>query len=66
MNGAGDTYATPYPVQPSPGVFVEESMLRLDLLIALANANHMRLILVLSNYEAENGGFQWCVLRYAA
>ena len=49
------------PFQPRLGVFSDDGFSRLDLVVAAAAKNGLRLILPLSNWWDEQGGCQWWV-----
>ena len=59
-DGAGSV-PTPQPIQPQVGTFDETALQRLDLVIAEAAKNGMRVIMPLVNYEPALGGMQWYV-----
>ncbi len=59
-DGAGSV-PTPQPIQPEVGTFDETALQRLDLVIAQAAKNGMRVIMPLVNYEPALGGMQWYV-----
>ncbi|KAK9819797.1 hypothetical protein WJX72_002477 [[Myrmecia] bisecta] len=61
INGYGTSYSTPNPFQPSPGVYKEENLKRLDLVLAEAAKHGIRVILMLGNFEPESGGMSWYV-----
>lgn len=49
------------PFQPRVGVFSDDGLSRLDLVVSAAARNGLRLILPLSNWWDEQGGCQWWV-----
>ena len=49
------------PFQPRLGTFSDDGLSRLDLVVAAAAKNGLRLILPLSNWWDEQGGCQWWV-----
>ncbi len=46
---------------PQIGVYNEESLQRLDLILSEASANGVRIILPFVNFWADLGGMQWYV-----
>ncbi|KDD72716.1 hypothetical protein H632_c2982p0, partial [Helicosporidium sp. ATCC 50920] len=48
-------------IQPTLGSYNEEALRRLDLVLATAAKNGIRLILVFTNYEPDSGGMRWLV-----
>lgn len=49
------------PIQPRIGVFSEDGLARLDLIVATAAKHGVRLVMALSNWWDEMGGAQWYV-----
>ena len=52
------------PIQTAPDTFDEVALIRLDYVIARAEAHQVKLIITLSNFEADYGGFQWYVDQF--
>ena len=48
------------PIQSSVGVFNEDALQRLDLVIQQAASSGIRLIIPFINFESQYGGYQWC------
>ncbi|EIE21346.1 glycoside hydrolase [Coccomyxa subellipsoidea C-169] len=63
LNGQDDPYTAGVSIQPSIGVFNEQSLQRLDLIFAEANSNGVRIILPFVNFWADLGGMQWYVTQ---
>uniref|UniRef100_A0A1D1ZTE6 mannan endo-1,4-beta-mannosidase n=1 Tax=Auxenochlorella protothecoides TaxID=3075 RepID=A0A1D1ZTE6_AUXPR len=59
--GFPDNIKTPNPIQPRLGVYNENALMRLDLVIAAAASTGIRLVLVFTNFEPFYGGIQWYV-----
>ena len=52
------------PIQSAPDIFDEAALIRLDYVIARAEAHKVKLIITLSNFEPDYGGFQWYVEQF--
>ncbi|CAL8463203.1 g2737 [Coccomyxa elongata] len=61
LNGVNDPSYAAVSIQPSVGVYNEQSLQRLDLILSEASANGVRIILPFVNYWPDLGGMQWYV-----
>ncbi|CAL8463202.1 g2736 [Coccomyxa elongata] len=61
LNGVNDPSYAAVSIQPSIGVYNEQSLQRLDLVLSEASANGVRIILPFVNFWADLGGMQWYV-----
>ncbi|KAK9902791.1 hypothetical protein WJX75_006160 [Coccomyxa subellipsoidea] len=52
---------TSSPIQKSPGVYDEDGLKRIDLIMQQAYLNNVRVIVVPTNFEPVGGGIQWYV-----